>query len=239
MAALGVDHVGSVLVSEKSWRSETLKSTVEQVRSSGKKSSLIPLFGSVDTIARAIDYYRPDIIHFCETMPACTDDRSTLDPLLNRQRFIRERFTEIELMRSVPIGVFGQADLFPSLDLASEFEPLSDWFLTDTLLGTESSNTDDQQPVDGFVGITGKTCDWRIAGQLVKKCGIPVILAGGIGPQNVVSAISQVQPAGVDSCTLTNAVDPSGNPIRFRKDPDKVHAMITGARQAGTKNIIQ
>ena len=34
--------------------------------------------------------------------------------------------------------------------------------------------------------------------------------------------IRQVRPAGIDSCTLTNAVDKKGNPIRFKKDLQKV-----------------
>ena len=61
---------------------------------------------------------------------------------------------------------------------------------------------------------------------------IPVILAGGISPLNVEQGIAQVQPAGVDSCTGTNAVDDKGGPIRFKKDPRKVKSLIGGARNA-------
>jgi phosphoribosylanthranilate isomerase len=66
---------------------------------------------------------------------------------------------------------------------------------------------------------------------LVAESSIPVILAGGIGPENVYKGIETVHPAGVDSCTCTNAVDGNGRPIRFRKDPEKVKAMVRSVRK--------
>ena len=83
-----------------------------------------------------------------------------------------------------------------------------------------------------FAGITGQTCDWNMARCLVQTSRIPLILAGGLSPDNVAEAISRVEPAGVDSCTLTNARDNLGRPIRFRKDADKVKAFVDEARQA-------
>jgi len=61
----------------------------------------------------------------------------------------------------------------------------------------------------------------------------PVILAGGLGPDNVAAAIARVRPAGVDSCTRTNMVDPQGCPIRFLKDFSKVQSFVAAARRAG------
>ena len=46
-------------------------------------------------------------------------------------------------------------------------------------------------------GGTGNTFDWQLAVK-AKKLGIPVILAGGLGPSNIVSAISTVRPYAVD-----------------------------------------
>jgi len=229
---LGVDHVGSVLLDEQEWADKTLKSTIERVQKFGRKSSLIPLFSSLDSISRAADYYRPDILHFCETLPAFPGDERMLGELLDCQESIKQRFPQIDLMRSVPIGSAGQAEFYPSLALAAAFEPISDWFLTDTLLGENANAVSEEQPVNGFVGITGKTCDWTVAGQLVANSSIPVILAGGIGPGNVESAILEVKPAGVDSCTLTNAVAEDGKPIRFQKDLKKIGAMVSAARLA-------
>jgi phosphoribosylanthranilate isomerase len=68
-----------------------------------------------------------------------------------------------------------------------------------------------------------------VARDLVQASRIPVILAGGIGPANARQGIEAVAPAGVDSCTRTNALDAGGNPIRFKKDPEKVRALIQAA----------
>ena len=82
------------------------------------------------------------------------------------------------------------------------------------------------------MGITGKTCNWDVAAQLVQSSLIPVILAGGITPDNVFDGIMQVMPAGVDSCTGTNALDSKGRSIRFKKDLEKVKHMVDEVRRA-------
>ena len=236
MIDLDVDHVGSVLVSDKNYKDERLKSTVRLVQSCGRKSSLIPLFGQPDNIARAVDYYGPDIIHFCDALSGLNGDKRALTRIIESQIFIREKFPGLQIMRSIPIGRRGAAGWVPSLELADLFEPVSDWFLTDTLLVENHTPSDDDQPVAGFIGITGKTCDWDVAAALVRKSSIPVILAGGIGPENVVDGIARVKPAGVDSCTLTNMMDREGKAIRFRKDPDSVRAMVQAVRGAGSSH---
>jgi phosphoribosylanthranilate isomerase len=148
------------------------------------------------------------------------------------QKNIKKRFPEIKIMRSIPIpqhDVPIQGDI---LVLARMFEAVSDYFLTDTLIVKPSKSIFDLQPVKGFVGITGRTCNWDVAAQLIQSSHIPVILAGGITPDNVFDGIVQVMPAGVDSCTGTNALDPEGRSIRFKKDLEKVKHMVDEARRA-------
>lgn len=233
MIRLGVDHIGSVLLDASGTTDDGLKQTLETVQSAGRKSSLIPLFKDVDAISRITDTYRPDILHLCETLPLEKEGMREVNEAADRQARLRERFPELQLMRSVPIARKGRADEAGTLKLASLFEPISDWFLTDTLLLPDAHNGTADQPVDGFVGITGETCDWSVARALVRESRIPVVLAGGLGPLNVAAGIHQVRPAGVDSCTLTNAVDSDNKPIRFQKDPEKVKAMVTIARRNG------
>ena len=46
-------------------------------------------------------------------------------------------------------------------------------------------------------GGSGRTFDWQLAIK-IKKLGIPIILAGGLGPSNIDGAISTVRPYAVD-----------------------------------------
>lgn len=52
--------------------------------------------------------------------------------------------------------------------------------------------------VDGEYGGTGITVSWRFAAEVVAACTKPVILAGGLTPDNVGDAIRQVEPYAVD-----------------------------------------
>lgn len=231
MVALGVDHIGSVLLAPDAMQIAALKETVNVVRSLGCKSSMIPLFTDAERIAEMIDYCRPDIVHFCDTLPPPATDAAALMQIVQRQRAIRKRFPRLEIMRSIPIGCAGYGTRVASLEMASVFEPFSDWFLTDTLLFNGDQANDVDQPVDGYVGITGKVCDWDVAAALVTQSDIPVILAGGIGPENASAGIEKVRPAGIDSCTLTNALDSNGKSIRFAKDVEKVRSLVAASHR--------
>jgi len=61
----------------------------------------------------------------------------------------------------------------------------------------------------------------------VEQSQIPVILAGGLSPENVVEAIQQVRPWGVDSLTKTNEMQGEG---KFRKDLEKVRLFVEKAK---------
>ncbi|MBN2124146.1 MAG: hypothetical protein JW821_07620 [Deltaproteobacteria bacterium] len=220
----GVDHLGSVLLSRESWRLEEIRDVVDLCRQAGCRSSLIPLFQDRDTLYRVLEYYEPHYLHFCESLTDSQGRMLEIGPLVRTQADIKERFPELSIIRSIPIPRERQAPELPFLDIALLFAPVSDIFLIDTWLGEE--------PVEGFVGITGKTCDRLRASALVREGAIPVILAGGLGPENVYEAVLDVLPAGADSCTRTNAVDAAGLPIRFKKDFNKVETFVTEVRRA-------
>ena len=221
---VGVDHIGSVVVSEEKWKVPAIREVVLVSRDAHVKHSLIPLFNTREVLFRAIDYYQMDIIHFCESL-TCNDGRMIpCESLVELQVSIRKRFPKIEVMRSVPIPTTKSNKRIPTLKIAECFQPSSSYFLTDTWLGKE--------PVDGYLGITGQACDWPTAIRLVEWSSIPVILAGGISPKNVYASIMAVKPFGVDSCTGTNARDRYGRPVRFKKDYEKVKAFVTEVRRA-------
>lgn len=68
-----------------------------------------------------------------------------------------------------------------------QFAPHVDAFITDTF-----------DPATGATGATGKTHDWDVSRRLVEVSPRPMILAGGLKPDNVRTAIRTVRPAGVD-----------------------------------------
>jgi phosphoribosylanthranilate isomerase len=98
--------------------------------------------------------------------------------------------------------------------IARDFGPLVDAFITDTW---------DAQT--GASGATGKTHDWDASRRLVESTVKPLILAGGLTPDNVGRAILQVRPAGVDAHTGVEGAD-------GMKDPDLVGAFVEEARRA-------
>ena len=77
------------------------------------------------------------------------------------------------------------------------------------------------------IGAAGAVHDWDISAAIVESVDIPVILAGGLGPDNVAAAIEAVRPWGVDSLTHTNQPLPDGG---FRKNIDRVGAFVAAAR---------
>jgi len=229
MLELGVDHIGSVILSQESWKVSSVRETIKLVAETDSQTTLIPLFSNPDAVFRALDYYQPDIVHFCEALTNQNGDISeNCNDLTDLQEGVRKRFPGFNIMRAIPIAQPGMADASSVIELARMFEPVSDYFLTDTVL-TKEVEPFPGQP-GGFIGITGQTCDWDVAKELVEFSNIPVILAGGLSPDNVADGIRHTLPAGVDSCTATNALDGKGQPIRFKKDIEKVRRFVEAAR---------
>ena len=221
---LGVDHLGSVILSLDEWRLPLLRETVGLTEGMKCKSSMIPLFRDLDVACRVLDYYRPDYIHFCDALTDANGKIKGLEKFIEFQETVKHKFPEIGIIRTIPIPQKRDAPDFPSLEMARGFEHASDLFLTDTWR--------EDAPVEGFIGITGETVDPKIAQDLVRQSAIPVILAGGLSPENVHDALMTVRAAGADSCTLTNRVDDQGSPIRFEKDFHKVGDFVKGVREA-------
>ena len=69
------------------------------------------------------------------------------------------------------------------------------------------------------VGAAGVTHDWDIDAEIVRRVNVPVVEAGGLGPDNVAQAIEKIHPWAVDSLTKTSIKE---NGILVRKDIDKV-----------------
>lgn len=81
----------------------------------------------------------------------------------------------------------------------------------------------DAAAVDGYGG-AGTLTDWKRARTVRESTQIPILLAGGLTPENVADAIRAVQPYGVDVST--------GVETDKVKDPAKIQAFIRNARGA-------
>ncbi|MDE1169834.1 MAG: phosphoribosylanthranilate isomerase [Verrucomicrobium sp.] len=75
----------------------------------------------------------------------------------------------------------------------------------------------------GQIGGTGMVHDWSISRRVVSRYPIPVILAGGLTPENVQEAIHAVKPFAVDA--NSGLKDAAGF-----KDHAKIHAFIDNAK---------
>jgi phosphoribosylanthranilate isomerase len=76
--------------------------------------------------------------------------------------------------------------------------------------------------VKGVPGGTGQQFDWQL---IPKDLSLPVILSGGLGPENVTVAIESVRPWAVD---VSSGVE-AGKGI---KDPAKIEQFMRGVRNA-------
>jgi phosphoribosylanthranilate isomerase len=80
--------------------------------------------------------------------------------------------------------------------------------------------------VAGQYGGTGGKCDWTIVGRYSAAVGYPpLVLAGGLTPQDVAEAIHTVRPAAVDTAS---GVESSPG----CKDPARVEAFVRAAQAA-------
>ncbi|HHV28569.1 phosphoribosylanthranilate isomerase [Acetivibrio mesophilus] len=95
-----------------------------------------------------------------------------------------------------------------SLEIMSAFD--ADAFLLDAY-------------VEGSYGGAGSVFDWQLASDIAAKYG-RIILAGGLNPENVKTAVARVKPYGVD---VSSGVETEGF-----KDADKIRDFIDRVREA-------
>ena len=75
------------------------------------------------------------------------------------------------------------------------------------------------------LGGSGETFNWQIAVEAKRRFNLPIILAGGLTPENVGEAVRTVRPYAVD---VSSGVEISPG----RKDHAKIKAFIEAVRQA-------
>jgi len=180
-----------------------------------------PRYLTPDGIARIIAEVQPLtptvlVTHSQDISQILNDfDAATTDILQLHARLTLDEYEEI--MGTIPTviaNVSVDAGLHaPTEELkarVSKVSELVDYILLDTRFGRE-------------IGGTGKAYDWSIAAALKAVSQKPIIIAGGLKPENVAEAVRRVQPFAVDvSSGVESAVG--------KKDAEKVRAFIENAR---------
>ncbi|MCP4805572.1 MAG: phosphoribosylanthranilate isomerase [Proteobacteria bacterium] len=100
--------------------------------------------------------------------------------------FLREQIPGVRILKAV--HVVGDE----AVEAARALAPKVDAVLLDT------GNPDAHVKV---LGGTGKTHDWNVSARVVEALDSPVVLAGGLRPDNVAAAVRKVRPWAIDLCT--------------------------------------
>jgi len=111
---------------------------------------------------------------------------------------IRENLPYMKIINVV--NVTGKS----AVQKAKKMENFSDAILLDSRIGNQ-------------LGGTGRTHNWDISRQIVQSSNVPVILAGGLNPENLKEAIKKVRPWGVDVHTGVENPDWSKNYEKIKR----------------------
>ncbi len=165
-----------------------------------------PVYGVVISYSSTAE----EVIELCDKLG--TKIIQLHGPIENKELIsLKSERPDIYVIKSLVISKNNVSDL---RKIISETEKFVDAFITDTY-----------DPETGASGATGKTHDWNISRQFVEVSSKPVILAGGLNPQNIYEAIKFVKPAGVDVHTGIEGED-------GRKDRKLLTEFIIQAQKA-------
>ncbi|WP_282096181.1 phosphoribosylanthranilate isomerase [Epibacterium ulvae] len=124
---------------------------------------------------------------------------------------LRQMRPDLYLLKSLVVS----ADNLPALrQLIDDSAEYIDMYITDTF-----------DPKTGAKGATGMTHDWNVSAELVRHSPKPLMMAGGLSPDNVYDAIMQVRPAAVDAHSLLEGADK-------RKNAEKMRVFSAEAKRA-------
>ena len=195
VAALGADHVGVVPeITPGNWDGVTADEANAIVAALADVTAVVlSLATTPDAVVDTARAVPGDVVHVVRTDVLGADGVAAVRGAVERA-----------VMATV--GVDGPGALDHAVDLA----PVADYLLLDS-----------RHPGTGVVGASGHTHDWSLSAAIVERVDRPVILAGGLGPDNVEEAMARVRPWGVDSETRTSRDDD-----RRRKDPERVRRFV-------------
>jgi phosphoribosylanthranilate isomerase len=138
--------------------------------------------------------------------------------------------------RAAVLAVYGQFFVDPYVQLFDAIQTISDVSIANLLRVVRLGEPGVGNPVDSVhgpllldayhkdaYGGTGSRVEWNLAADIVRQHDKPVFLAGGLTPENVAEAVSQVRPYALD---VSSGVETSPG----TKDHAKVAAFVTAVR---------
>ena len=210
VAKSGADHVGLQVSAENIPYTvgTQLGNQICRVIEPHAKSVMIPISNKPEEILDFAHVVKPNIVQLA-------NDEKTLG---------REVF--VKVLEDLRAGGFSTIKVIAvgageEIESARYYSNYCDFLMLDTF-GKPPSEL-----LSGFIGGTGKTSDWNLCRRIVDKVDIPVILAGGLNIENVVTAIHIVRPWGVDAASSLSIPNSRG-----RKDPEKVKRFVALAKEA-------
>jgi phosphoribosylanthranilate isomerase len=162
----------------------------------------LSLSDSRDEICAMVDLVRPDIVHVAAR---------EIEP--EDCAWIRSRVAPARILRAIAVRA-GE-----TVAEAEAHQESVDYLMLES-------------GAKGLPFAGGETHDWLVSRVVVERSRVPVILAGGLSPDNVEKAITVVRPWGVDSFTHTDIPGQRG-----KKDLARVRAFIANALRAFAASI--
>jgi phosphoribosylanthranilate isomerase len=147
------------------------------------------LIGQVPVLVDSVLVIMPDDLDsamalIAETAPTCVQIHNDLPS--SELAIISKT---VKLIKTITIPKDASFEIIdPIISRIEELSGIADAILLDT--GTVSG-----------AGGTGTVHNWQISAEIVRRCKLPVILAGGLTPDNVADAIRQVRPYAVDTAS--------------------------------------
>jgi len=200
-AQAGADRLGFVIESPMPvpWNLSREEAGLLIDAAAGRALRVAVVGGDVDAVGDILDVCRPDIVQLDGDAPAAT------------VAAIAER-GDVRVIKTMRIPAFAPADHADALATEAGMFIASgaDEILLDAVA--------DAHP-------TGAPVTWELAAAVATQLDAPVILAGGLRAENVVTALRAVHPWGVDVIT---GVDGEHN----RKSVPRVHAFVAAVHGA-------
>lgn len=201
----GVDSLGvnaTTLTESSGFISIELALQIKNVIGDSAKICLLALENDPEVILEKARILKPDILH------------------ISGDTFTATKEFVVEVKKQLPFTKIMQAVQVAdesAVTVAEGYSEFVDYLILDSGISSETG-----------IGASGKTHDWNVSKKIVEICKIPIVLAGGLSPDNVYDAVKLVKPWGVDSLTKTDKILKDG---RVVKDLDKVEQFCINSRK--------